>query len=163
MEKKHRPLGVTIIDILTIIGGLVFVGSGITAVTFIPFLLSHVQVSKINTTSSGNGAALTSAMQISPRLAYVAEGIGVALIALGLAYFVMAYGLWKGKGWAWTITIVLSFIGIGLGAGSLVTGNITAVIHLVINGVIIYYLYRRHVKVFFGKAAPPSASPAAGV
>jgi hypothetical protein len=162
LEKKHRPVGVTIIAILTIIGGLVFVGSGITAATFVPFLLSHVSVSKINTTSSGNGAALTSVM-ISPRLAYVAEGIGVALIAIGIAYLVMAYGLWKGKGWAWTLTIVLSFIGIGLGVGSLVTGNIASIIHLVINGVIIYYLYRRHVKVFFGKTASASASPAAGM
>ncbi|HEX2124507.1 MAG TPA: hypothetical protein VHF44_02775, partial [Nitrososphaeraceae archaeon] len=52
-------------------------------------------------------------------MAGLSAGIGVALIALGTAYFVMAYGLWKGKGWAWTITLILSFIGIALGIASI--------------------------------------------
>ena len=64
----------------------------------------------------------------------------------------MAYGLWKGKGWAWTITVILSFIGIALGIVSIVTGNIGAIFHLIINAVVVYYLYRPHVKTFFGKA-----------
>jgi hypothetical protein len=46
---------------------------------------------------------------------------------LGIAYFVMAYGLLKGKGWAWTITVVLSCIGIALGFVSVVTGNVGAI------------------------------------
>ena len=49
------------------------------------------------------------------------------------------------------ITMVLSFIGIALGADSIVTGNIRTIFHLVINAIILYYLYRPHVKVFFGK------------
>jgi hypothetical protein len=47
--------------------------------------------------------------------------------------------------------VILSFIGIALGAASIVTGNIVAILHLVINAIVIYYLYRPHVKVFFGK------------
>jgi uncharacterized membrane protein (DUF2068 family) len=70
----------------------------------------------------------------------------------------MAYGLWKGKGWAWTITLVLSFIGIAFGLASIVTGNIGAVFHLIINIIVVYYLYRPHVKVFFGKLVPYSSS-----
>jgi uncharacterized membrane protein (DUF2068 family) len=121
---KHRPLGVTIIAILTIIGGIGFLASGIAGVTAAPFL--------------SDMAALSAA-------------IGVALIALGIAYFVMAYGLWKAKGWAWTITVVLSFIGIVLGVASIATGNIGAIFHIIINAIVVYYLYRSHVKVFFGK------------
>jgi hypothetical protein len=52
----------------------------------------------------------------------------------------MAYGLWRGKRWAWTITVILSFIGIALGAASIVTGNIAAIFHLIINALVIYYL-----------------------
>jgi uncharacterized membrane protein (DUF2068 family) len=63
----------------------------------------------------------------------------------------MAYGLWRGKRWAWSLTVILSFIGIALGAASFVTGNIAAIFHLIINAIVIYYLYRPHVKVFFGK------------
>ena len=122
---KDRPLGVTIIAILTIIGGIGFLISGITAVGVAPFL---------------------------PDLGILSAAIGAVLIALGIAYFVMAYGLWKGKGWAWTITLVLSFIGIVLGIASIVTGNIGALFHLVINIIVVYYLYRPNVKIFFGKS-----------
>jgi uncharacterized membrane protein (DUF2068 family) len=125
MQQKHRPLGVTIIAILTIIGGIGFLASGIAAVVAAPFLSDMEGLS---------------------------AGIGAALMALGIAYFVMAYGLWKGKGWAWTITLVLSFIGIVLGIASIVTGNIGAVFHLIINIIVVYYLYRPNVKMFFGKS-----------
>ena len=84
-------------------------------------------------------------------LVAVSAGIGIGLVALGIAYLVMAYGLWRGKRWAWTITMVLSFIGIALGAVSTVTGNIAAIFNLVLNAIVLYYLYRPYVKVFFGK------------
>ena len=57
-------------------------------------------------------------------LVAVSAGIGIGLVALGIAYLVMAYGLWRGKRWAWTITMVLSFIGVAPSAVSIVTGNI---------------------------------------
>jgi hypothetical protein len=37
-HQKHRPLGVTIIAILTIIDSIAFLASGIAAVTVAPFL-----------------------------------------------------------------------------------------------------------------------------
>ena len=37
-QQKHRPLGVTLIAILTIIDGIVFLASGIAALTVAPFL-----------------------------------------------------------------------------------------------------------------------------
>jgi hypothetical protein len=81
---------------------------------------------------------------------------------LGIAYFVMAYGLLKGKGWAWTITVVLSCIGIALGFVSVViTGNVGAIFNILINAFILYYIYRPYVNSFFGKttaAAAPTAS-----
>jgi uncharacterized membrane protein (DUF2068 family) len=110
--QKHRPLGVTIITILIVIGGIGFVATG--AVLLI-------------------------------------VGIGFVLIAISIAYFVTAYGLWNGKRWAWTITLILSGIGIILGIASIALGNVGAVFQIIINGVIIYYLYRPNVKAFFGK------------
>jgi uncharacterized membrane protein (DUF2068 family) len=111
-SQKHRPLGVTVIAILTVIGGIIFLVSG---------------------------------------LALLIIGIGIILLALGIAYLVMAYGLWKGKGWAWTITLILSAIGIIVAVVSIATGNVGGIISIIINGVIIYYLYRPNVKAFFGK------------
>jgi uncharacterized membrane protein (DUF2068 family) len=83
-------------------------------------------------------------------------GIGVVPIALGIASFVMAYGLWKGKRWAWTITLILSVIGIIVGIASIATGNVGAIIHIIINAVVIYYLYRPNVKAYFGKVPSPA-------
>ena len=111
-SQKYRPLGVTIIAILTAIGGIVFLASG---------------------------AAL------------LVIGIGIILLALGVAYFVMAYGLWTGKRWAWTITLILSGIGIILGVISIAAGNIGSIVSIIIQAVVIYYLYRPSVKVYFGK------------
>lgn len=114
-NQKHRPLGVTIIAILAVIGGIAFVASGAVLVII---------------------------------------GIGFALIALGIAYFVMAYGLWNGKGWAWTITLIISAIGIVIGIASIAASPQKAageIVQIIINGVVIYYLYRPTVKAFFGK------------
>ena len=83
----------------------------------------------------------------------------------------MFYGLLKGKGWAWTTTVILTIIGIAIQivstsviiASSLentknvisgIVGSITFLIGLAINIVILYYLYRRHVRAYFGKAKP---------
>ena len=111
-NQKHRPLGVTLIAILTVIGGLIFLSSG---------------------------------------LVLLIVGIGIVLLALGIAFLVMAYGLWKGKGWAWTITLILSVIGIIAGIASIAVGNIGAIFSIIIDAVVIYYLYRPNVKAFFGK------------
>lgn len=77
--------------------------------------------------------------------------IGSGLFILGLAYFLMAYGLWNGKNWAWTLTLILSGIGIIVGIGSIIVGNLGSIFHIIINAIVIYYLYRPNVKVFFNK------------
>ena len=78
-------------------------------------------------------------------------GIGVVPIVLGIASFVMAYGLWKGKGWAWTITLIISVISIISAIVSIAFHGYGAIINIIINAVIIYYLYRPNVKAYFGK------------
>lgn len=100
--QNPRPLGVTILAILTVISGIGFL-------------------------------------------------VSVILVPLGIANLVMAYGLWKGKRWAWTITLVLSFIGIALGLASIATGTIVAIWPVIINAIVIYYLYRPNVIAFFGR------------
>ena len=84
---------------------------------------------------------------------------GVVLLAISIASFVVAYGLLKGLGWAWTVTVILSIISIVSNAISIATGNIAAIISIIISGIILYYLYRPRVKVYFGKGA--SRSPPA--
>jgi uncharacterized membrane protein HdeD (DUF308 family) len=77
--------------------------------------------------------------------------MGVVLLLMGILAFVVAYGLLKGRGWAWTLALILSIIGIIIGAVSLFQGSPAAVIGIIINLIIVYYLTRPHVKQFFGK------------
>jgi hypothetical protein len=106
------------------------------------------------------GVTIIAALTVIAGIAFVAigavlliVGIGFVLIAISIAYFVMAYGLWNGRRWAWSITLILSGIGIILDIASIPVGNVAAVFHIIINGVIIYYLYRPNVKAFFGKSS----------
>ena len=149
---KSRPTGVTIIAILNIIGGIVMLIGGlvlIAAGTFIPSLppsaLEGSDLSGVPLGFLGGGAI----------------AVGAFIIALGIVSFIVAYGLMKGLGWAWTVTIVLSIISIISNAISIASGNFGGIVSIIISGVILYYLYRPHVKAYFGKGAPkPNANPA---
>jgi uncharacterized membrane protein (DUF2068 family) len=112
-SQKRRPLGVTIIAILLILGGLIWLVSGLILLIIL---------------------------------------VGIVFLALGIAYLVMAYGLLKGRGWAWTISLILSGIGVIAGIYHIAQNNLGGgIVSIIINGVIIYYLYRPNVKAFFGK------------
>ena len=82
-------------------------------------------------------------------------GIASILIAIGIAYLVVSYGLMKGRGWAWSVTIILSYIGIVLSIVAIVSGNTASIPQLIISIIIVYFLYRPQSKAFFGK--PPKA------
>ena len=152
MQKQSRPRGVSIIAILIIIAGVLSLLLGIGLVVIGPFLMNGVQ-----TTSSNLGSQLG-----PPILGLIFIVFGGILLGLGVANLVMAYGLWKGKGWA--ISIIVLFIGIAINivsisitgvfsnTGSNLLGNIiSGVVSIGISAFIVYYLYRPHVKAYFGK------------
>ncbi|MDQ6866842.1 MAG: hypothetical protein M3044_23850 [Thermoproteota archaeon] len=155
MQKQSRPRGVSIIAILIIITGVLSLLLGIGLVVIGPFLMNGLQ-----TTSSNLGS------QIEPQiLGIIFLVFGAIWLALGVANLVMAYGLLKGMGWAWTISIIVLFIGIVIdivslsitsvgvfsNTGSNLLGNIVGI---GISAFIVYYLYRPHVKAYFGKTIP---------
>ena len=102
-QQKHRPLGITIIAILTIIDGIAYLASGIAAVTVAPFLFG-VDINDNNNVSPVTGTSTSGSVTIPDTLLVRMSIVtGLAILILGIAYFVMAYGLLKGKGWAWTV------------------------------------------------------------
>lgn len=144
-----RPTGVTIIGVLMAIAGVVMIIAGISAMAIAPLIPMAVQ-------SQDLAGGISSAM-----LGGFAVASGAVMLALGIASLVIAYGLFKGRSWAWTAAVVLSIIGIVMSVVSIVTGNVGSIVSLIINGIIIYYLYRPHVKAYFGKAVSAPASDAA--
>ena len=149
---KPRPIGVTIIAILNIIGGIIMllIGLGLAAAgAILPFVpQSEFQQQQQNLTAGDIDLS-----QVPPSL--VGGGvlaIGGILIAIGILSFVFAYGLLKGRRWAWILTVILSIISIVLAAITIAAGSIPSIISIIISGIILYYLYRPHVKAYFGKA-----------
>ena len=165
-RQQHRPLGVTIIAILTIISAILILLGGVSLIA-VGTLISVIP--PLDTTST-----TTSPNPVSQFFGVISAVVGSVLLTIGIGYLVMFYGLLKGKGWAWTITIILLLIGIAIQIISNITGAVFnaslsisnsnntsllisgiagGIIGIAVNVVIIYYLYRPHVKAFFGKNA----------
>lgn len=140
--SKSRPTGVTIIAILNIISGIIMVvgGFGLAAISSI-----LPTMTTIDPNAGGQ-------MAVAGLLGAGGVAIGGILIILGIISFIVAWGLLKGKSWAWSVTIILSIISIVIGIVSLVAGSFGSIVNIIIAGIIIYYLYRPHVKAFFGKS-----------
>lgn len=122
-----------------VVGGLVLIAVG-------PLLSSIPQSAIDENMTDADLAGITPSL-----LGGASAAMGAIVLAIGIASFVVAYGLLKGKGWSWTLTVVLSIISIVLNAVSIVSGNIGGIISIIISAVILYYLYRPHVKAYFGK------------
>lgn len=142
MEIKKRPTGVTVIAVLVIIGGILLLLAGIGGVVVGSLFISSQII--------GLGFVI----------------IGAIILAVGIGYLVVSYGLLKGKRWSWTITVVLLFIGIAIDVASIIifgyfainmdtssflTTNSGSIAGIIISVIILYYLYRPHVKSYFGK------------
>ena len=131
---QHRPTGITIIAILMIIGGLILLFNGITPLFLGPLIsidISDYQISQL-------GILITIG--------------GLVLVGLGIASFIVSWGLLKGKGWARTITLIISIIAIIFAIISLISSeDLIHIIEIIIYGIIIYYMFTKKVKLFFGK------------
>lgn len=188
-EQIKRPIGVTIIAILTIIGGIILTFGGISLLAFGTFFTSvpidvfiseqmQRQQEQLQLQQQQHQQQLQQELRNATELQALAQflgGVGIAIgaivLAVGIGYLVVSYGLLKGKGWAWIITVILTIIAIAVqivsgvtasmfnasfidDTNSFATGIIAQIVGIAINGVILYYLYRPNVKAFFGKSQP---------
>jgi hypothetical protein len=159
-----RPLGVTIIAILQIIGGVIMLIFGIGLIilgavvpTLPPSVFNQTDIQGNLTAAQIPIPPSDSPMAVQTFLGGLGIAFGVVLVAIAIVSFVVAYGLLKGKGWAWTVAIILSIISIVWNAITLVTAaNFGGIISIIISGIILYYLFRPHVKAYFGKGVSPS-------
>jgi hypothetical protein len=162
----NRPLGVTIIAILSIISGILLVFVGLSSI-------GTGALFSIASTDGSNNPNVYSSMNPSFGIAFLL--LGAILLVVGIGYIVASYGLLKGKGWAWTILVILTITGIiaqvisGITVfiiaasvsndpNSIMPGALGQIIGLAVDIAILYYLYRPHVKAFFGKTPNSMAS-----
>jgi hypothetical protein len=73
-------------------------------------------------------------------------------MGLGIASLIVSWGLLKGKGWARTITLIISIIAIIVAIISLISSeDLIHIMEIIVYGIIIYYMFTKKVKLFFGK------------
>jgi hypothetical protein len=128
--------------LVSIIGGIILLFTGIT-----PLFLDPL----ISIESSSDYA-------ISELGLLITIG-GLVLVGLGIASFIVSWGLLKGKGWARTITLIISIIAIIFAIISLASSrDLIHIIPVIIYGIIIYYMFTDKVKLFFGKIKEQSTT-----
>jgi hypothetical protein len=137
-----RPLGVTILAILAIIGGLfslLFAALG--------FLAAGV-------VASGALAGAYGSATVAQSTTALAFSSG-SLIVLGILYLAFGIGAFMLKGWAWTAGIIALVLGIvsdiALPFLTSTSFGPSSIIGIVIDLALIYYLFRPNVRTAFGK------------
>ena len=140
MSGKNRPTGVTVIGVLQILAGLGSLGVGFFLAATYAFLGSLMASGSEGVTFSGGFGGF---------LVVAGAVIGGVMMIAGIVSLIIAYGVFKGKSWAWMLCIIFAVLNTVLGILTFPVGIIT----ILFNVIIIYYLTRRNVKAFFGKAA----------
>ena len=141
MPKPPRPGGVTVLSILDFIGGILafLVGLFVVAV-------------------GGSGLLAQLGYGLFSGFVVVA---GVAVVIIGLLSLLLGYGMWTGKGWAWLLAVILYALGALSSLLSLAGGSFGSIVSLVIYGLLLWYLWKPHVKAYFGKGMGMQSTPMA--
>jgi uncharacterized membrane protein (DUF2068 family) len=133
------PVGAKIISILYYIGAVLLVILGIIMLVGAGMLGTLTQSIPLLGMLGAFGAAL-----------FIV--IGIIMILMGILFFFVGKGLWKGKNWARWVAIVLAIIGIIIAIASMfspkgIASNIVSlIINLIIGG---YLLFSKGVKSAF--------------
>ena len=133
-----RPTGVTILAVLSAIGGVLGLLAGVALLGL-----------------GGIAAGATG------QAAFFGLGAhaGIITVAIAIGQLAFAYGAWSLQPWAWSLGMVLALASIvwsvllAVTSGDIVNGLISQAISIAISGVIIYYLNTPNVKAAFGKTA----------
>ncbi len=121
-DEKSRPLLITIIAILYFVAGLLAVLGGILLMV---------------------GGAAVGELALGGMT-------GGVLLVVGLINLVIAGGFWNGWKAIWYLAVIFGFIEIILCVVGLFTTGGVSLIGLIIQALLLYYMFRPNVKEFFG-------------
>jgi hypothetical protein len=137
MRRPSRPVGITILALFEILIGIV------------GFLASLLII--------GFSALFSTLPRVGALLGTVGLVVGGIVLFFSLIWLATGVGFLHGRGWSWTLGMIFSALSLIGAIGALTIGLITgAVGGLIFWGLMLYYLTRTHVKMFFGKSGLPS-------
>lgn len=126
-----RPTGITILGILQIIAGIVLI---------------------ISATMVGTMSGMMGNYSYFGAMASVVGGAITAVLAVLAGFsFLIASALFSGKKWSRTIVVVFSLVNLVMEAASMTVGNIFGIGGIILNGIVLYYMWRPHVIAYFTK------------
>lgn len=137
-DEAKRPLGVTIVGILYLMAGLLVFLVGLATLGIGAF------DNPADFPGWSQGAILAA---------------GGVLTVIGLINLLIAAGCFKGWGWVWTLALIFALIDIVIAIfntwrqGFSSQSILGMLIGLIIPLIIIWYLTKQNVKVWFGKAS----------
>jgi hypothetical protein len=143
MRRPSRPIGITILAVLEILIGIVGFLAGIVLV--------------------GLSALLSTLPRVGSLVGTFGLIIGGVVLFFSFIWLATGVGFLHGSGWSWPLGMVFSILSLLGAAGALTIGLITGGVGgIIFWGLMLYYLTRNHVKVFFGRGGL-ALSPTQGI
>jgi hypothetical protein len=140
-----RPILISIVSILNIVLGLLAIIAGIVIIADIAgFTTELVNQLWEKIQEQGQSVDFT-----KDDLLNVMKIFGGMFSVAGIINALIGVGMWLGWRIMWYIGLVVNILELVFGIGTLIFGNFSAIISIIINGLIIYYLFRPGVKAFF--------------
>ena len=140
MQKPPRPIGITLLAIIQILIGVLGL---LVSVAIIGF---------------------SALLSILPAFGTLASTVGIVIggvfLFFSLIWLATGVGFLHGRGWAWTLGMIFTVLSLLGSAYVAFIGIYQAGYALVFWIIMLFYLTRSHVKVFFGKGTVPSYMPA---
>lgn len=146
--KADRPLGIAILAVLDIICGIAALIGGIVLAA-VSTIVDEPEIEDA-IRDAMTSAGVTNVEAVLDILATVLIVLGVFICIMGLVAIVVGWGFWTGKQWAWILGVILFIISIAASAVGMVWAP-TNVIGVIIDALILYYLFRPNVKAWFGR------------
>ena len=165
-----RPLGVTIIAILMIINGSFILFSGLSSFVITSNFNSRTDLLNstlidFDTQSSSTSFSREDFETVMQNLDYFLYFVGILLVIFSLVHYFIAYGLLKARSWARKMTIIIAGMGISVNVIIILLASVLLsmvkvindilvifggnIFTIIINSLIIYYLYKKEVKNYF--------------
>jgi len=145
MAEVDRPILISIVAILNIILGVVALVIGIFLVADIGGMTTEL-ADKLWQMLQDEGQSIdfTKAELLS-----ALKFFGSIPIIAGLINILIGVGMWLGWRIMWYIGVIVNIVEFIFAVASIFFGNYTGIIGAIINGLILYYLFRPGVKAFF--------------
>lgn len=149
MSGTNRPFGVSLLALLTLLGGLLYLAA---ALGFFGLALLANEGEVIDRLGPGTPEWMVQDFFV----VFLLLGIFAAIIAI--VFFAVTRGLLRGSGWAWTLAVIVTILSLvsnmlsayTYGFGDSVTLTST-VFGLLLAALILVYLFTERVRRFFGK------------